>query len=161
MTKRWIALDVENNVGVLSKISGLFSGKAYNLDSLTVGTTEDETVSRITIGAICGDETFEQIKKQLNRMVDVIKVLDLSSRDIIRREILFIKIAGVQDFSVKIKLGLYKDIEAYKGRLVLENEEVIIVEAMNSEEENNAMVSRFVEKYDAAIIRSGSVAIEI
>ena len=75
MKKRWISLYVENQVGVLSKISGLFSGKSYNLDSLTVGTTEDPTVSRMTIATVSDDETFEQIKKQLNRTVEVIKVI--------------------------------------------------------------------------------------
>ena len=79
MKKRWISLYVENQVGVLSKISGLFSGKSYNLDSLTVGTTEDPTVSRMTIGTVSDDETFEQIKKQLNRMVEVIKVIDFTN----------------------------------------------------------------------------------
>ena len=79
MKKRWISLYVENQVGVLSKISGLFSGKSYNLDSLTVGTTEDPTVSRMTIGTVSDDETFEQIKKQLNRMVEVIKVRFLTA----------------------------------------------------------------------------------
>lgn len=67
MKKRWISLYVENQVGVLSKISGLFSAKSYNMDSLTVGTTEDPTVSRMTIATVSDDETFEQIKKQLNR----------------------------------------------------------------------------------------------
>ena len=76
MKKRWISLYVENQVGVLSKISGLFSGKCYNLDSLTVGTTEDPTVSRMTIATVSDDETFEQIKKQLNRLVEVIKVIE-------------------------------------------------------------------------------------
>lgn len=80
MKKRWISLYVENQVGVLSKISGLFSGKCYNLDSLTVGTTEDPTVSRMTIATVSDDETFEQIKKQLNRMIEVIKVIDFYRR---------------------------------------------------------------------------------
>ena len=63
--KRWISLYVENDVGVLAKISGLFSGKSYNLASLTVGETEDPTVSRMTISCISDDKTFEQVKKQL------------------------------------------------------------------------------------------------
>lgn len=66
MKGRWIALYVENQVGVLAKISGLFAGKSYNLKSLTVGTTEEEDTSRITISTMCDDITFEQIKKQLN-----------------------------------------------------------------------------------------------
>ena len=67
MKKRWISLYVENQVGVLSKITGLFSGKTYNLDSLTVGTTEDPTVSRMTIATVSDDETFEQIKSEAKR----------------------------------------------------------------------------------------------
>ena len=62
MKKRWISLYVENDVGVLAKISGLFSGKSYNLTSLTVGETEDETVSRMTISLISDDKTIEQVK---------------------------------------------------------------------------------------------------
>ena len=92
MKKRWISLYVENQVGVLSKISGLFSAKSYNLDSLTVGTTEDSTVSRMTIATVSDDETFEQIKKQLNRMVEVIKVIDFTDVFVRMKEILYIKV---------------------------------------------------------------------
>ena len=76
--KRWISLLVENDVGVLANISGLFSGKSYNLDSLTAGTTTDRTISRMTISLTSDDQTFEQIKKQLNRNVDIIKVTDFT-----------------------------------------------------------------------------------
>ena len=78
MKKRWINLYVENEPGVLALIAGLFSGKSYNLESLTVGPAEDETVSRMTIGLTGDDQTFEQIKKQLARRVEVIKVVDLT-----------------------------------------------------------------------------------
>ena len=73
MKKRWISLYVENQVGVLSKISGLFSGKSYNLDSLTVGTTEDPTVSRMTIATVSDDETFEQIMISAEDAADSMK----------------------------------------------------------------------------------------
>ena len=92
MKNRWIALYVENQVGVLAKVSGLFSGKSYNLQSLTVGTTEDETISRMTICVTSDDITFEQIKKQLNRMVEVIKVIDLTDVPLHMKEILYVKI---------------------------------------------------------------------
>ena len=65
MKKRWLCLYVENEIGVLARISGLFAGKSYNLNSLTVGTTEDESISRMTISLYGDDKTFEQIKKQL------------------------------------------------------------------------------------------------
>ena len=92
MKDRWIALYVENQVGVLAKISGLFAGKSYNLKSLTVGTTEEEDTSRITISTVCDDITFEQIKKQLNRMVEVIKVMDLTDVPIHMKELMFAKV---------------------------------------------------------------------
>ena len=73
MKKRWISLYVENQVGVLSKISGLFSGKSYNLDSLTVGTTEDPTVSRMTIATVSDDETFEQLPQEIKSVISLSK----------------------------------------------------------------------------------------
>ena len=73
---------VENQIGVLAKITGLFSGKNYNLDSISVGETEDKTVSRITMGLTCDNLTYEQILKQLNRSVEVIKVLDFTNMPI-------------------------------------------------------------------------------
>ena len=100
MKNRWIALYVENQVGVLAKVSGLFSGKSYNLQSLTVGTTEDATVSRMTICVMSDDITFEQIKKQLNRMVEVIKVIDLTNVPIHMKEILFAKVKDLRSAQI-------------------------------------------------------------
>ena len=119
MKTRWISLYVENQVGVLSKISGLFSGKSYNLDSLTVGTTEDPTVSRMTIATVSDDETFEQIKKQLNRMVEVIKVIDFKARviDYGKDSLLleFIQTATKNDAVVKLIKEEFKNIEVVRG----------------------------------------------
>ena len=87
-----LSLLVENNCGVLSRIAGLFARRGYNIDSLTVGTTEDAKVSRITI-TVTGDEhILAQIKKQLNKLIDVIKVIELKPEDSIRRELVFIKV---------------------------------------------------------------------
>ena len=82
MEKRWVSMYVENQIGVLAKITGLFSGKNYNLESISVGETEDKTVSRITMGLTCDNLTYEQILKQLNRSVEVIKVLDFTNMPI-------------------------------------------------------------------------------
>ena len=88
MKKRWMCLFVENDIGVLARISSLLSGKMYNIDSLTVGTTEDPTVSRMTISLTSNDKIFEQIKKQLMRSVEVIKVVDYTDTHIHMKEIL-------------------------------------------------------------------------
>ena len=87
MKKRCISLYVENQIGVLAKISGLFAGKSYNLDTLTVGETEDHTVSRMTIEMTMDDVTFEQVKKQLNRnvVVDHLEIADYGKKSVIVR----------------------------------------------------------------------------
>ena len=92
MKKRWISIYVENETGVLARISGLFSGKSYNIDTLTVGVTEDPTMSRMTIGVTSDDKTFEQIKKQLNRSVEVVKVMDFTDLPIHMKELMFVKV---------------------------------------------------------------------
>ena len=98
MKNRWIALYVENQVGVLSKVAGLFSGKSYNLQSLTVGTTEDESISRMTICVTSDDIVFEQIIKQLNRLVEVIKVIDLTDVQLHMKETLFGRVSILKIF---------------------------------------------------------------
>jgi acetolactate synthase I/III small subunit len=87
-----ISLLVENHQGVLSRISGLFSGRGYNLESLTVGVTLDPTVSRITLVCKGDDAIIEQIKKQLNKLIDVIKVYDLTNIPSVDRELALVKL---------------------------------------------------------------------
>ncbi len=90
--KHTIAVLVENHPGVLARISGLFSARGFNIDSLAVGETEDPTVSRMTI-VVEGDErTLEQVKKQLNKLIDVITVQDLTQKKFIDRELILIKV---------------------------------------------------------------------
>lgn len=125
MKKRWISLYVENQVGVLSKISGLFSAKSYNLDSLTVGTTEDPTVSRMTIATVSDDETFEQIKKQLNRMVEVIKVIDFTDVFVRMKEILYIKVFNC---SAADKVELFQIAETFKAKVIDYGKDSLLLE---------------------------------
>ncbi|MBU1006425.1 MAG: acetolactate synthase small subunit [Candidatus Omnitrophica bacterium] len=90
--KKTIAVLVENHFGVLTHVSGLFSARGFNIESLAVGETEDPTVSRMTIVAEGDDKTLEQVKKQLNRLIDVIKVIDLTDQDFVGREMVLIKV---------------------------------------------------------------------
>ena len=156
MKKRWISLYVENQVGVLSKISGLFSGKSYNLDSLTVGTTEDPTVSRMTIATVSDDETFEQIKKQLNRNVNVIKVLDLTDQSFIEKELAYYKISNIgADITDKI-LRVVKD---FNLTIVDTGPDFVLLQSVNSQEGNDNIVSKLqLLKCKTEIVRGGSVA---
>lgn len=90
--KHTISILVENHAGVLSRISGLFSRRGFNIDSLAVGVTEDPDVSRVTIVSDGNDYTVEQLEKQLNKLIDIIKVKTLSHDELLSRELLMIKI---------------------------------------------------------------------
>lgn len=158
MKKRWISLYVENQVGVLSKISGLFSGKSYNLDSLTVGTTEDPTVSRMTIATVSDDETFEQIKKQLNRMIEVIKVIDFTDIFVRMKEILYVKVLKC---SVADKVEVFQIAETFKAKVIDYGRDSVLVEFVQTATKNDAVVKLMKEEFKSIeVVRGGSVGIE-
>ena len=158
MKNRWIALYVENEVGVLAKVSGLFSGKSYNLQSLTVGTTEDETISRMTIGVSSDDITFEQIKKQLNSMVEVIKVIDLTNVPIHMKEILFAKVLGC---NVEQKAEIFQIAQVFGVQVEDIGSDSVLLECKLTERRNNALIALLKEKYKRIeVVRGGAVAIE-
>jgi acetolactate synthase-1/3 small subunit len=92
MKKHIISLLVENNAGVLSRIAGLFSRRGYNIDSLSVGETENPGISRMTIGVSGDEQMIEQIKKQLNKLINTIKIIDIAIEDAILRELVLVKI---------------------------------------------------------------------
>ena len=87
-----ISLLMENEAGALSRVAGLFSARAYNIESLTVAATQDSTLSRLTLVTVGNDETIEQIKKQLNKLVDVVKLIDLSESFSLERELILLKV---------------------------------------------------------------------
>ena len=90
--KHIISILVENEAGALSRIAGLFSARGYNIESLTVAPTEDASMSRMTVVTKGSDEIIEKITKQLNKLVDVVKVVDLSEAEHIERELMLIKV---------------------------------------------------------------------
>lgn len=158
MKNRWIALYVENDVGVLAKVSGLFSGKSYNLQSLTVGTTEDETVSRMTICVASDDITFEQIKKQLNRMVEVIKVIDLTNVPLHMKEILFAKILNC---STADKEEVFQIAQVFDVQVVDIGKDSALLECKLTERRNNELIALLRSKFkNIEVVRGGAVAIE-
>ncbi len=94
MSQHVISVKVENKFGVLARVAGLFSARGYNIDSLTVSTTEQENVSVMTIVARGDNRVIEQVKKQLNKLIDVIKVTDHSELETIERELALIKVTA-------------------------------------------------------------------
>lgn len=159
MKKRWICLYVENEIGVLARISGLFSSKSYNIDSLTVGTTEDETISRMTISLTSDDKTFEQVKKQLNRSVEVMKVIDYTDIPIHMKEILFIKINNCSESD---KLEIFRIAHVFKVQITDYNTDTVLLECLQTEKQNDDLIrllkNCFCNRLE--IVRGGSVAIE-
>lgn len=159
MKKRWICLFVENEVGVLARITGLFSGKSYNLNSLTVGTTEDETISRMTIGLTSDDRTFEQVKKQLNRCVEVIKVVDLTGTAVCMKELMFVKISLCQEQEM---VEIFRISQVFAVRVVDYDMKSVVVESVQTEENNDYFVELLRKKFGnrLEVARGGSVGME-
>lgn len=157
--KRWISAYVENQIGVLAKVSGLFSGKNYNLDTLTVGETEDPTMSRMTIGLTCDDLTFEQIIKQLNRSVEVIKVIDFTDIPIHKKELLFIKVGSCSE---KDREEIFRIVQTFNLTVVDYNKNTVLVQSVKTEQKNNDMIELFKKTFinRIEVVRGGSVAIE-
>ena len=135
--KRWISLLVENEIGVLARISGLFSGKSYNLNSLTVGTTEDTTISRMTISLTSDDQTFEQIKKQLNRSVEVIKVIDFNDTAIHMKELMFVRVNNCSNEDMAT-LTYMRDV--FSAKMIDYDTTAVLFECVQTEDLNNDFI---------------------
>lgn len=159
MKKRWICLFVENEIGVLARIAGLFSAKSYNLDSLTVGITEDNTISRMTISLTSDDKTFEQIKKQINRSVEVIKLVDYTDRPIHMKEILFVRVTGCSDSDIT---ELFRISNVFDVAIIDYDSTTALLECTQTENRNNDLISLLSRKFSnrIEIVRGGSVAVE-
>lgn len=109
-----ISILMENEPGALSRVAGLFSARGYNIESLTVATTEDETLSRMTIVTSGNDAVIEQIIKQLNKLIDVVKVLDLNDGKHIERELMLIKVKASNTHRDEMK----RMCDIFRGRII-------------------------------------------
>jgi acetolactate synthase-1/3 small subunit len=109
-----ISLLMENESGALSRVAGLFSARGYNIESLNVAPTEDPTLSRMTIVTSGSDEVIEQINKQLNKLVDVVTVMDLTDGDHIERELMLVKVRAIGDDREELK----RMTDIFRGRVI-------------------------------------------
>jgi len=109
-----ISLLLENEAGALSRVSGLFSARGYNIESLTVAPTEDPTLSRMTIVTSGSDDVIEQITKQLNKLIDVVKVVDLSDGEHIEREMMLVKVRATGKDREEMK----RMTDIFRGRII-------------------------------------------
>jgi acetolactate synthase-1/3 small subunit len=146
-----LSLLVENETGALSRISGLFSARGFNIESLTVAATEDPTVSRMTIVTSGSDAIIEQITKHLNKLVDVIKVVDLNESEHIERELMLVKVRAAD--SSREELMRLSDI--FRGRIIDVNENSYTIEITGNGEKLDAFLKAVTPELILETVRTG------
>jgi acetolactate synthase I/III small subunit len=150
-----ISVLVENKFGVLSRISGLFSGRGYNIESLSVAETTDPKVSVMTIVTTGDDSIIEQITKQLNKLIDVIKVVDMTELDHVEREMVLIKVAPKQEDKAEV----LRLTEIFRGRVVDSSQKTYTIEITGDEKKIAALVEILKPMGIKEFVRTGKIAI--
>jgi acetolactate synthase-1/3 small subunit len=147
---------VENRAGTLSRVSGLFSRRGFNIDSLTVGETEDASVSRMTIAVSGADPVLEQIIKQLGKLVDVIAVRELESASCLRREIMLVKIGADE----KTRPAVIEIAGIFRSRVIDVSSSTITIEATGDKEKLDGLLLLLRPYGVLELARTGLVALE-
>jgi len=150
-----ISIMVENKFGVLSRVSGLFSGRGYNIESISVGQTLDPTVSQMTIVTTGDDNIIEQITKQLNKLIDVIKVTDLTEFDHVEREMALIKVAPKPESRAEA----LRVAEIFRGVIVDSSPKTYTIQVTGDDKKLEAIVDLLKPLGIKEIVRTGKVAI--
>jgi acetolactate synthase-1/3 small subunit len=150
-----ISLLVENKFGVLSRISGLFSGRGYNIESLSVGETIDPQISVMTIVTSGDEQIIEQILKQLNKLIDVIKVVDMIDLDHVEREMVLIKVSPRQEDKAEV----LRLTEIFRGRVVDSGQKTYTIEVTGDEKKIAALIELLKPVGIKEFIRTGKIAI--
>jgi len=152
--KHLISVEVENRFGILARIVSLFSARGFNIDSLTVGETEDPTISRITIVVPGDNQVIEQVIKQLRKLIDVIKVVDLTQEETITRELVMVRVnARGRDRDEIMRL-----VEIFRARIVDVHAESFTIEVTGGEEKINGILTLLKPFGMKKLIRTGKIA---
>ncbi|MHB9093182.1 MAG: acetolactate synthase small subunit [Eubacteriales bacterium] len=149
-----LAVLVENNPGVLTRVAGLFSRRGYNIDSLTVGRTENQNISRMTIVVEGDDLVLEQVTKQLHKLIDVIKINDITSEQYVDRELVLVKVGA--DASVRGEIMQIVDI--FRARIVDIGQRTLIIECTGDEGKINAVIESLKSFGIKELVRTGKIA---
>lgn len=156
MKKHILSVLVENHSGVLSKVSGLFSRRGFNIDSLTVGTTENPEISRMTI-ALSGDEYIvEQITKQLNKLIDVIKIVDIYESKSVLRELALVKVTATNE----TRSTIIENVNIFRGHIVDIQKSSMTVEVTGDFDKVSAFIETMKPFGIKEMVRTGVTAIE-
>ncbi len=147
-----ISLLLENEAGALSRVSGLFSARGYNIESLTVAPTEDESLSRMTIVTSGSDDVIEQITKQLNKLVEVVKVVDLSDGMHIERELMLVKVRA----SGKDRDEMKRIADIFRGRILDVTDKTYTIELTGTGAKLDAFIEALEQGAILETVRTGA-----
>ncbi|KUO66990.1 MAG: acetolactate synthase small subunit [Gracilibacter sp. BRH_c7a] len=154
--KHTLAVLVENKPGVLTHISGLISRRAFNIESIAAGYTEEDDMTRITIVVDADDQyELEQVVNQLSKLIDVIKIIDLTGQDRVHRELAMIKVVATPD----IRADVINIVEIFRAHIVDVNKETMIIELTGEEMKIDAMCDLLKDYGIKEIVRTGRIAI--
>jgi acetolactate synthase I/III small subunit len=149
-----ISILVENEFGVLARVAGLFSGRGFNIESLSVAETLDPTVSRITLVTRGDDQVLEQMEKQLNKLICVIKVGDFTETEHVERELVLIKVRADE----RTRGELANIVDIFRAKIIDVSRESYVVEITGAEEKVSALVELLKPLGILEIVRTGKVA---
>lgn len=150
-----ISILIENESGALSRVSGLFSARGYNIESLTVAPTEDPSLSRMTLVTRGNDNVIEQITKQLNKLVDVVKLIDLADAPHIERELMLVKIKTTSETREEVK----RMTDIFRGQIIDVTPTSYVVEMTGQSNKLDAFIHGLAEGSVIEVVRSGTTGI--
>ena len=150
-----ISIWVENKFGVLARVAGLFSGRGFNIDSLAFGVTQEPTVSRMTVVSRGDEAVLAQITKQLNKLIDVIKVEDFASREAVERELILVKLHSTS----KTRSEIMQIVDIFRARIVDVSHDDLVVEATGTEGKIAAILDLLNPFGIKEVVRTGKIAI--
>jgi acetolactate synthase I/III small subunit len=156
LTQHTISMTVENHFGTLNRIAGLFAAKGYNIDSLTVGPTEDDSVSRMTIVTRGDDQIIEQILKQLHKLIDTIKVVDLTGESYVDRELALLKV----QCTPSTRMEILQISEIFRAKVVDVSPKTLTIEATGSQQKVDAIINMLKPFGMKELARTGRIAIK-
>ena len=156
MEKHVLSALVKNSSGVLSRVSGLFSRRGYNIDSLTVGRTEDPSISRMTITLMGDDNVLEQVKKQLNKLEDVVRVIDFKANESVYRELVLIKVKA----NAENRAAINETVKIFRSKIIDLSSDTLTIELTGDEEKISALINLMEEYGIEELVRTGVTALQ-
>lgn len=154
--KHVLSVLVKNSSGVLSRVAGLFSRRGYNIDSLTVGRTEDKSLSRMTITLKGDDDVLEQVKKQLDKLEDVLKVIDIKPNNSVVRELVLIKVRA----DAEKRASINEIVKIFRCKIIDVSVETLTIELTGDENKITALIKLMEEYGIEELVRTGASALE-